>query len=102
MYKDLLPNGSIVKLSGGDHYVMICGRVTVPAGEETIYDYVGCLYPEGLTDMENMLFFNRDNIETILFIGYQDKQELEYRSEILDNLGELTIKDGELVDVNEA
>ena len=81
MYKDLLPNGSIVKLSGGDHYVMICGRVTVPAGEETIYDYVGCLYPEGLTDMDNMLFFNRDNI---------------------DNLGELTIKDGELVDVNEA
>ena len=102
MYKNLLPNGSIVKLAGGDHYVMICGRVIVPGGDTEIYDYVGCLYPEGLTDPNNMIFFNRDMIANTLFIGFQDKEELEYRSEILDNLGELTIKDGELVDVNEA
>ena len=96
MYKDLLPCGSVVKLTEGDHYVMICGRVVLADGNDHIFDYAGCFYPEGMAGSENTLFFDRDAIESVLFIGFQDKQELDYQDEILANLGELKVENGEI------
>lgn len=101
MYKDLLPIGSIVQLAGGERFVMICGRIVVAQGSDEIYDYVACVYPEGIAQEDGLLFFNRDAIETVYFIGYQDEQELAYRTEILDELGELALLDGEIVPVEE-
>ena len=46
-----------------------------------------------------MVFFNRDSIEMLVFVGLQDVQELTYRSEVLDELGELAVVDGEIVPV---
>ena len=46
-----------------------------------------------------MVFFNRDSIELLYFVGFQDPQELAYRSEVLDELGELAVVDGEIVPV---
>ena len=43
MYKDLLPIGSVVKLLETERFVMIVGRIVVPEGVDTIYDYVGCV-----------------------------------------------------------
>ncbi len=99
MYKDLLPVGSVVKLFEGERYVMICGRIVVPDGRTDIYDYVGCVYPEGISSSDDMVFFNRDSIELLYFVGFQDPQELAYRSEVLDELGELAVVDGEIVPV---
>ena len=99
MYKDLLPIGSVVKLIEGERYVMICGRIVVPEGMNDIYDYVGCIYPEGISSGEDMVFFNRDSIELLYFVGFQDTQELTYRGEVLDELGELAVVDGEIVPV---
>ncbi|MBQ4233249.1 MAG: DUF4176 domain-containing protein [Lachnospiraceae bacterium] len=101
MYKNLLPIGSVVKLTQGERLVMICGRIVVPENSTDIYDYIGCLYPEGVVGENEMMFFNRDSIETLHFIGFQDTQELTYRSEILDELGELAVVDGEIVPVAE-
>ena len=72
MYKDLLPIGSIVLLKGGEKRIMICGRIQAKDGEDDIYDYSACYYPEGIIDPSSMFFFNRDAIETIscsLFIN---------------------------------
>ena len=99
MYKDLLPIGSVVKLVEGERYVMICGRIVVPDGKTDIYDYVGCIYPEGVSSSDDMVFFNRNSIELLLFVGFQDVQELTYRAEILDEIGELAVVDGEIVPV---
>ncbi|MBQ1880347.1 MAG: DUF4176 domain-containing protein [Lachnospiraceae bacterium] len=99
MYGDLLPCGSIVKLAGGERHVMICGRVVFAAGDDHVYDYTGCLYPEGITAENKMIFFDREAIERILFVGFQDRQELEYRTQILDSLGPLSVVDGEIRDV---
>lgn len=96
MYKDLMPIGSIVRLIGGTHRVMICGRIVCKAGEDKIYDYVGCLYPEGMTSSEKMFFFNRDAIETVFFIGFQDEDEFKFR-QALNQLGELEAVDGKIV-----
>lgn len=97
MYKNLLPIGSIVLLKGGEKRIMICGRIQSKDGENTIYDYSACYYPEGIIDPNSMFFFNRDAIDTIFFIGFQDKEELAFRQNVLDELGELEIKDGKIV-----
>lgn len=97
MYKDMLPIGSIVRLIEGERRLMICGRIVSQAGSDKIYDYVGCIYPQGIEDADNMYFFNRDAIEEVFFIGFQDKEELMFRHEGLDKLGELEIVDGRIV-----
>ena len=86
MYKDLLPIGSVVRLDAGERNVMICGRIVVPEGTDKIYDYAGCVYPEGISSNEDLVFF-------------QDTDELTYRAEVLDELGELAVVDGEVVPV---
>lgn len=97
MYKNLLPIGSVVLLNGGDKKIMICGRIQAKEGEDKIYDYSACYYPEGIVDPSSMFFFDRDAIETVYFLGFQDKEELDFRASVLDNLGELEIKDGTIV-----
>lgn len=97
MYKDLLPIGSVVLLKGGNKRVMICGRIQTRAGENKIYDYSACYFPEGIVDPGNMFFFDRDAIDVIFFIGCQDEEELRFRHEVLDTLGELEVKDGQIV-----
>ncbi len=100
MYEDLLPCGSIVKLAAGERFLMICGRVVVADGNDRIFDYVGTLYPEGLSKPDDMYFFDRDAIERILFIGFQDENELAYQEEVLGQLGPLKLVDGELVEAD--
>lgn len=97
MYKDLLPIGSVVLLKGGDKKIMVCGRIQAKEGENTIYDYSACYYPEGIVDPSSMFFFNRDAIDTVYFLGFQDKDEFDFRQNVLDKLGELEIKDGSIV-----
>ena len=101
MYKNMLPIGSVVRISGAVRLLMICGRIVGRGEDDTLYDYVGCIYPEGVVDSESMFFFNRDAIEQVLFIGFQNEEELQFKSEILDNLGELAIENGEVVPVGD-
>ena len=97
MYKNLLPISSVVLLKGGNKRVMICGRVQNRAGTNEIYDYSACFFPEGIVNPGNMFFFNRDAIETVFFIGLQDKEELDFRAAVLDQLGDLEVRDGQIV-----
>lgn len=101
MYKNLLPIGSVVLLRGGTKRVMICGRIQARAGSDRIYDYSACWYPEGITRPDEMFFFDRDAVETVFFVGFQDKEELDFRAAVLDRLGdrlgELEVRDGRIV-----
>ena len=97
MYKDLLPIGSIVRLKGAERKLMVCGRIVCNEKADQIYDYVGCIYPQGIIGSSEMYFFNRDGIEEYHFIGFQDKEEMEYRHGVLDTLGELQVVDGQIV-----
>ena len=48
MNKDLLPLGSIVLLNNGSKKLMITGYlVSTPEYPDHIFDYCGCMYPEG-------------------------------------------------------
>lgn len=95
--EEFLPVGSVVLLKGGNKRIMICGRIQAQAGTDIIYDYSACYYPEGIIDTSSMFFFNRDAIETVYHRGYEDQEELDYRNNVLDQLGELEIRDGVIV-----
>lgn len=98
MYKDLLPIGSVVLLKDGEKRIMICGRIQAKAGDNTIYDYSACYYPEGIVDPDNMFFFNHDAIGKVFFIGFQDEEELVFHQKVLEQLGELEVRDGQIVE----
>ncbi len=97
MYENLLPIGSVVLLHGAKTKLMITGRILSDEKLEQIYDYVGVIYPVGATGEENQYFFNRDAIERVVFIGLQDQDEINFKEQVLSKLGELTIKDGQIV-----
>ena len=76
----MLPIGSIVYLKDGTRKIMILNRGAFidNDGEKVIFDYSGCIYPVGL-DAEQILYFNKDNIDKVLFKGYSDNEEERYQ-----------------------
>lgn len=48
--KDLLPIGSVVTLKEGTKRLMIIGRLQQNVRTKKVYDYAGCLWPEGYMD----------------------------------------------------
>lgn len=78
--KQYLPLGSIVLLKGGKKRIMICGRIQKKVGEDTLYDYAACYYPEGIVDSKSLFLFNHEEIETVYFVGMQDVEEFRFRA----------------------
>lgn len=96
MYKDLLPIGSVVLLKGGQRKLMVVGRVVCKEDDNKIYDYIGCLYPQGILTTSELYFFNTESIENVFFIGFQDTEEMSFKG-FLENLGELEVVNGQIV-----
>ena len=82
-----LPVGTVVLLKGGQKELMIISYCIVPSGEaydkngrvdvtDTMFDYGACVYPEGLVTRDQLFGFNHEQIEKVVFMGYQtDKQK---------------------------
>ena len=99
MYEKLLPIGSVVLLKGAEKRLMIIGRLQAIKGEDKIFDYSACYYPEGLVSLDRMVFYNDDDIDLLFFMGFQDPEEFEFRSKVLAELGELYVnEDGNIVE----
>ena len=97
MYQNMLPIGSVVQLKQTDKAIMLCGRVVGNTALNKVYDYVGCIYPEGVVDSSKLLFFNSEDIAECLFRGYENDEEKAFRSHVLDPLGEVVIEDGKMI-----
>jgi len=79
----LLPLGSIVKIKGSNKKIMIIGNlVTCKKPKEDkikLFDYVGCFYPEGISQMEMNIYFYDDEVEEIFSFGYcHDEKYLRF------------------------
>jgi hypothetical protein len=61
-----------------------------PQNHDRLWDYVGCQYPEGNINPDESLLFNHDLIERVYFIGFQDREEFEYKQQLLSAWAELT------------
>lgn len=96
-FNELLPIGSVVRVKSAQRKFMICGRVVTRTGSDDIYDYVACLYPEGLIDMSDLYFFNRIAIEECVHKGYEGEEEQAFRENVLGTLDEVEVINGQIV-----
>jgi len=76
--RDLLPIGSVVLLTESTKRVMIVGLKQRQENDEKVWDYSGCLYPEGIIDPDRLFLFNHDQIEVLFFMGFQDGEGMEF------------------------
>lgn len=82
-YEKFLPIGSVVLLKGGTKKAMITGFCSVASEEKTkIYDYTGCIYPEGYLDFDQVCLFDHNQIEKIYHLGYIDDEEKSFKEEL--------------------
>ncbi len=88
-----LPIGSIVLLKGGTKKVMITGFCSIPNNNKNkLYDYSGCMYPEGFINTNEVCLFNNSQIDKVYFIGYTDKEEKEFQVKLKDLVQSLHLK----------
>jgi len=84
-----LPIGSIVLLKGATKRLMITGFCVVPDEDKNkIFDYSGCLYPEGIISNEQTALFNHDQIDKVFSIGYSDEEEIRFKAKLVEALNE--------------
>lgn len=93
-YEKYLPIGSVVLLKGATKKVMISGFAIKSESDEQnrIFDYVGCLYPEGVITSNENIVFNHDKIDRIIAIGYSDDEEKRFKQVLKEKLANISNK----------
>ena len=77
--KELLPIGSVVLLKDGQKKLMIFGIMQTDAGaEDTEYDYIGVMYPEGNVGQEMQFLFNHGDIDEVFHRGFENEERDEF------------------------
>lgn len=78
--------GTVVVLKEGTWPLMIYGRQqTRPKSPDVIYDYVGCLYPQGYIDKGYIVFFQHEDIEKVLHNGMDSLAEYDMKKLLLSS-----------------
>ena len=90
-----LPLGTVVVLEGGTKRVMITGFATASSDDpDLIYDYAGCMYPQGFITSNQTVLFDHDQIQKIYHFGLIDPEWVEFQDNLkkfLENLDEQDI-----------
>ncbi len=85
--KELLPIGSVVRLKNGKKKIMVTGFcVNTAEDENKMYDYCGCMYPEGVISSDKNLVFDHNQIEQLYFLGYVNIEEQQFKVKLYENL----------------
>lgn len=84
--KKFLPIGTVVNLNCSPKKLMIINYLSnVMQGEKAsneIFDYVGCLFPEGNFFGSEVALFNHDDIAKIWHLGLIDDDQKEFNSKL--------------------
>lgn len=79
MTEKYLPIGTVIQMKDVDKKIMIMGYASMDANKkDKIYDYCGCIYPEGVLSTDHNLLFDHNKIEKIISLGYIDEEEKEF------------------------
>lgn len=92
-----LPIGSVVRIKETpDQLFMIFGWLQKSVQKEEIYDYIAVMYPEGLANKILSFYFNESDIEEVLFEGFQNEKEQEYRDYVRWRVQEMNSQNAEV------
>ncbi len=98
MDNKILPLGSVVLLNGGTKKVMIIGYcMKTPEKPNQIYDYCGCVFPEGVLRSDVTCVFNHEQIKEICFSGFQNDESNKFLERVLT----LTTKEDKKEEIQE-
>lgn len=78
----LLPVGTIVRLKDGIKTIMVTGFFPVSGDDNKMYDYSACFYPEGLISSEINMLFNHEQVDEIIYPGYNSKEDADFKSKL--------------------
>ena len=91
MEEKYLPIGTVVTLQDADTALMIVGIAAYDDEEpDKVYDYMGCVYPEGITEVGEVELFNHDQIVNVLYMGYVTEASKAINDEIKGAIDEYT------------
>ncbi len=78
IFEGLLPIGSVVLLTKSTKRVMIIGYCQKQMDKpEVIWDYAGCVFPEGYMGPDKTFSFDNNQIEKVYALGYQDEEQMK-------------------------
>lgn len=84
MNKDILPLGSVVLLNGGTKKVMVIGYcMKTPEKPNQIFDYCGCVFPEGVLRSDITCVFNHEQIKEVCFSGYKNEESNSFLKKVI-------------------
>ena len=91
-----LPLGTVVLLKGAKKRLMITGFCSFDEEKkDKMYDYTGCLYPEGIITSKQMALFDHSQIEKIFYLGLRDNEEKEFKKKLVTELNNIIQKQKE-------
>lgn len=94
-----LPIGTVVMLKGASKRVMVTGFCTIKRDNKNeIWDYTGCMYPEGTLASNQTCLFNHDQIEKIYYFGLIDEEEEKFKVQ----LNKLLVEEKERIEKRQA
>lgn len=92
-YDKYLPIGTVVMLKGGKKRAMITGFCITPDEDKTkVYDYSGCIYPEGVIKSNQVLLFDHNQIEKIYHLGLIDEEEKTFKDKLKEIMSRIENK----------
>lgn len=84
---NLLPIGSVVLVKDANKKMMIIG--IMQKNQDTQYDYMAVLYPEGYLTPKQIYLFNHDDIEEVHFLGFMGVEHQIFRNNLNKALSEM-------------
>ena len=86
-----LPIGTVVLLKEATKKVMITGYASVsPDTGDKIFDYSGCVFPEGFFDYNQVCVFNHDQIGEVFYTGYVDEEQKAFMVTLNNEIEKIT------------
>lgn len=73
-----LPIGSVVHINNSDKLVFVAGCMQRDGSDGTVWDYFGYPYPEGNYGENSGVLFNKDSIDQVIYLGFQDVDGLRW------------------------
>lgn len=96
-----LPIGTVVMLKEGKKRVMITGFLSMAgeANNQKVYDYSGCIYPEGFLSSNQVCLFNHEQIDTVYFKGFIDEEEISFKNK-LNEIASSLVNKQDIIEIN--
>ena len=100
MKEKFLPIGSVVLLKEAKEEIMITSYCIIPLDDNKengkvnkeelkMYDYGGCIYPAGIIDNNAICGFNHDQIDKVLFVGYESDKQKQLNDALIKNYNKI-------------